>query len=54
MNQKAREFQDAMRFWKRKALDAEQRLEKWIANEGTAETSVEQRSATAEEELRTQ
>jgi hypothetical protein len=51
MNQKAREFKDAMKFWKRKALDAEQRLEKWVANEGTPETSVEQRSATAEQEL---
>ena len=26
MNQKTREFKDAMKFWKRKALDAEQQL----------------------------
>lgn len=39
MNQKAREFKDAMKFWKRKALDAEQQLA--VAAAAPADVPVE-------------
>lgn len=53
MNQKAREFKDAMKFWKRKARDAEQKLAVAdFANDAASAVTTMPSGTPADDELR--